>query len=155
MNIHTTSKQLATATPAAPRPMAARTRMILEAPMWRRSIRLAAILPAALCLLLHGAKAQPVCKPVLTVKQVRFSEMVELKRFWTATLDVDASRCATTSGQFAIRFVRLAENAPDLDFAERFTWRAGRMDVVVEFWADESVHDYGIEGVAACPCRSD
>jgi hypothetical protein len=109
----------------------------------------------ALCASLHAAPvaAQPVCRPTLTVKEESFSKMFNLRRIWTASLDIDASRCATTSGLFSIRFIRLAENAPDLTFTEPFLWRLGQQKVVVEFWANEAVHKYWIEEVAACPCR--
>ena len=53
----------------------------------------AAMLVAGLLVFSLGtqATAEPVCKPVLMVKDVGFSEMINLKRFWTATVDVDAS----------------------------------------------------------------
>jgi len=113
------------------------------------------MLVAALLVFSQGtlAAAEPVCKPVLMVKDVGFSEMINLKRFWTATVDVDASRCATSSGLFALAFVRLAENAPDLEFAEPLFWQPGQTRVRVEFWADEAVHKYWVSDVAACPCR--
>jgi hypothetical protein len=116
----------------------------------------ASILAAALLLFLPGATvaAQPVCKPALTVKDVNFTETINLKRVWKAVVHVDASRCATVSGLFALGFVRLAENGPDLEFAEPFFWQPGPTRVRVEFWADEAVHKYWIEDVAACPCRA-
>jgi len=97
--------------------------------------------------------AQPVCRPDMAIRDVRFSEMIQLKRFWTATVDVNASRCATIGGLFEIGFLRLAENAPDLEFAERFAWHPGEMELVVEFWADEAVHKYWIGEIAPCLCR--
>lgn len=117
----------------------------------RRSIALA----VAFWALLTGGQAiaQPICRPVIAIKDVHFSEVIKLKRLWTATVDVDASRCATIGGLFAIGFVRLAENAPDLEFAERFVWHPGKMELVVEFWADEAVHKHWIGDVAVCPCR--
>ena len=113
------------------------------------------ILAAVLLVFAQGdqAVAQTVCKPTLAVKDVRFSEMVNLKRFWTATGEVDASRCATSSGLFSVAFVRLAENAPDLEFAEPLFWRPGQTRIRVEFWADEAVQKYWISDVATCPCR--
>jgi len=117
----------------------------------------ASILMAALSMLLQTtqATAQPTCKPALTVKDVAFSQVVNLRRFWTAVVHADASKCATASGLFSIGFVRLAENAPDLEFAEPFFWRPGLASVRVEFWADEAVGKYWIDEVASCPCRSD
>ena len=106
------------------------------------------------CLGAGQINAQPICKPAITVKQVAFSEMINLKRIWTASLEVDASSCATTSGLYSIGFVRRAENAPEAAFVEPFIWRLGQTRVVVEFWADESVERYWIENVASCPCRS-
>ena len=129
-------------------------------PFWQinretRSMPRAWILAAALRVFSQAtqAAAEPACKPVLVVKDVGFSEVINLKRFWTATVDVDASRCAASSGLFALAFVRLAENAPDLEFAEPFIWRAPQTKVRVEFSADEAVHAYRIDDVAACPCR--
>jgi hypothetical protein len=99
------------------------------------------------------AVGQSACKPVFTVKEVRFSPMRQLQRIWTARLDVDASRCATSSGRFDINFIRLKETAPDLPFTEHFTWGAGEIEVSVDFWADEAVLAYSIGAIAPCPCR--
>jgi hypothetical protein len=104
---------------------------------------------------LSPAAAAPVCKPVIGFKEVRFSptHRETMERTWSATLSVDASRCATTSGRFEILFTRLKENAPEVDFSERFTWTPGAMEVSVSFWADEAVEGYWLHSVAACPCR--
>ena len=104
---------------------------------------------------LTPAAAAPVCKPLLGFKEVRFSAMHRetMERIWSATLSVDASRCATSSGRFEILFSRLKENAPELDFTEPFTWKPGSMEVSVSFWADEAVEAYWLHNVAACPCR--
>jgi hypothetical protein len=117
-----------------------------------RSIQL-----VVLCALLTAAPvaAQPICRPTLTVQEESFSKPFNLRRIWTASIDIDASRCATTSGLFSIGFIRLAENAPDLSFVEPFVWRLGQKKVAVEFWVDEAVHKYWIAEVAACPCRGD
>ena len=72
----------------------------------------------------------------------------------SASINVAASRCTTTSGLFSIGFIRLAENARDLTFNEPFIWRLGQKRVVVEFWADEAVQTYWLADIAACPCRS-
>ena len=111
----------------------------------------------ALCTLLNAAQvvAGPVCRPTLAVKEESFSLAFNSKRVWTASINIDATRCATTSGQFSIKFVRLAENAPDLTFTEPVIWSLGQKSVAVEFWANEAVHKYWIEEVAACPCRGD
>ena len=111
----------------------------------------------ALCALLNASQvaAQLACKPIVTVKEESFSKMFNLRRAWTASINVDASRCTTTSGLFSIGFIGLAENAPDLTFTEPFIWRLVQRRVVVEFWADEAVQKYWIADIAACPCRSD
>ena len=104
---------------------------------------------------LTPAMAAPLCKPVLAFKDVRFSEIHRetLERTWSATLSVDASRCATTSGRFEILFSRLKENAPEDEFVEPFTWKPGSLEISVSFWADEAVEAYWLRNVAACPCR--
>ncbi len=96
---------------------------------------------------------EQICKPRLSFKEIRFSPANDLQRRWTAVLDVDASRCATESGRFDIRFVRLKEVAPDLEFVEPFTWQTKRVEVTVNFWIDEAVHKYAIDDIAPCPCR--
>ena len=120
------------------------------------------ILRSHLCALLAGliaacgatqAVAQDACKPLFTIKEVRFSEVRLSQRVWTALLDVDASRCATSSGRFDINFIRLKEMAPDLPFTEQFTWSPGEIEVSVNFWADEAVLAYSIGTIAPCTCR--
>jgi hypothetical protein len=100
--------------------------------------------------------AAPICKPVIGFKEVRFSEVQRetMERTWSATLSVDASRCATASGRFQILFSRSKENAPEDEFVEPFTWKPGPMEVSVSFWADEAVEGYWLQSVAACPCRN-
>jgi hypothetical protein len=123
-----------------------------------RPYRLSALLAAGLVAL--GASpslGRPICKPQLSVKQVRLSEVKNLQRTWTAVLDVDAARCAVDSGRFQISFVREKENAPELEFAEQFTWHAGeiataRIEVSIDLWIDEAVHDYFVYA-APCSCR--
>ena len=104
---------------------------------------------------LPPATAAPLCQPLLAFKEVRFSapHRETMERTWSATLSVDASRCATASGRFDILFSRLKENAPELDFTEAFTWRPEAVEVSVSFWADEAVEAYRLHNVAACPCR--
>jgi len=101
------------------------------------------------------AAAAPACKPVIGFKEVRFSptHRETLERTWSASLSVDASRCATTSGHFQILFSRSKENAPEDEFVEPFTWHPGAVDISVNFWADEAVEAYWLHKVAACPCR--
>ena len=98
--------------------------------------------------------AEPLCRPHIAVKDAHFSQALNLKRSWTATIDVDASACAASSGLFALGFVRLSESAPDLEFLEPFIWRPAATKVRVEFWWDEAVDRYWVADIAACPCRS-
>jgi len=104
---------------------------------------------------LSPAVAAPLCKPVLAIKEVRFSPVQPetMERIWSATLSVDASPCATSSGRFDILFSRLKENAPEIDFTEAFTWKPESVEVTVNLWADEAVEAYWLHNVAACPCR--
>ena len=104
---------------------------------------------------LTPAAAAPFCKPSLAVKDARFSPVQPetMERTWSAAVSVDASRCATTSGRFEILFSRLKENAPEVDFTERFMWTPGSVEVSVSFWADEAVEAYWLHSIEACPCR--
>jgi hypothetical protein len=80
----------------------------------------------------------PLCHPKLTVTDVQFSQMnpPTLERKWTAIVSIDATGCQTdSSGDFDIVFTRLSENAPDLEFSERFAWRPPSIDVAVNFAA--------------------
>jgi hypothetical protein len=98
--------------------------------------------------------AGPACKPNLTVKDIRFSDVQRgtQERRWTATVSADASRCATTAGYFDLGVLRQKENAVELEFREQFIWSAPAMTIGIEFWADEAVEDYWIDSVQACPC---
>jgi hypothetical protein len=106
--------------------------------------------------LLLGFPAQAMagiaCKPVLTFKEVGFSEAHDQLRKWTGVLAVDASRCVATSGVFEIKFVRIKEMGPDLLFSERFKWSPGLTQVSLDFWWDEAVRDYWIGDVPSCGC---
>jgi hypothetical protein len=103
------------------------------------------------------------CKPLLTIKDVRFSEVQSLRRTWSkvplslrvwmATLLVDASRCATSSGRFEIDFVGLGETGPYFQFTEQFTWNPGQTEVSVDMSADEAILDYRVGFIAPCVCR--
>jgi hypothetical protein len=103
------------------------------------------------------------CKPLLTIKQVRFSEVQSLwrtwskvplsLRVWTATLLVDASRCAPSSGRFEIDFVGRGETGADVQFTEQFTWNPGNAEVSIDLSADEAILDYRIGFIAPCVCR--
>jgi hypothetical protein len=119
-----------------------------------RPPRLALLLAGTVALLTatHAA-AETMCRPTLALEHTRFSEPGRQQRLWSAILAVDASSCATTSGRFYVNFVRLKEMAPDVLFSEEFAWSPGRIEISMEFWLDESVHDYWIGYVAMCPCR--
>jgi hypothetical protein len=98
------------------------------------------------------AMAGIACKPVLTFKEVKFSEPLNQLRKWTGVLAVDASRCVATSGAFEIKFVRSKEMGPDLLFSERFKWTPGVTQVSLDFWWDEAVLDYWIGEIPSCGC---
>jgi hypothetical protein len=98
--------------------------------------------------------AAPLCTPDLAITSTHLSEMRAMQRTWTARIAVDASQCATTSGRFFIRFVRLKEIGPDLPFSEAFTWRPGVTEVTTDFAADEAVLDVSLGYVRPCACRA-
>jgi hypothetical protein len=93
------------------------------------------------------------CKPIIAIKSVQISEPRDMKRGWTAVLDVSAFFCATSFGRFEIDFIRQKENAPDVQFTEQFEWRPGEIAVSLELWWDETVSAYRIGFVAPCVCR--
>jgi hypothetical protein len=97
--------------------------------------------------------AAEICRPALGFKEVRFSGAKAQQRTWTATLAVDASHCASTSGPFFIGIMRSKEDGPDAIFVERFTWKPEQVEVSVTFWQDEAVVDHWINSVPECPCR--
>lgn len=101
------------------------------------------------------ASGEPVCEPVLAATGVHFSAPVQpaTGRLWFATITVDASHCADDStGTFEVVITRSKENAPDVEFRERFVWRAPSVKVGVDLWADEAVARYRIDAVTPCPC---
>jgi hypothetical protein len=118
----------------------------------RRWYMTAALVASLMLGVTTPAAAEVACKPALAFKDVRFSKAQNQQRKWTATLTVDASRCAATTGQFEIRFVRLKEFGPDLVFTEKFRWTPGSVDVSLSFWWDEAVQDYWIAEVEPCGC---
>lgn len=117
---------------------------------WRRVPLLAALLLAA-----SPAGQAAECRPTLTLADIGFTGMLPptRERRWTATVRVDAARCVPgATGAFAVAFERQKENAPDLVFRERFTWRAPSVQLVLDVWADESVARAWIESVEPCGC---
>ena len=107
------------------------------------------------------AAGRPLCRPALAFTDVQFSPMQPptMERRWSATVSVDASRCAANSaGYFEILFSRLKETAPEIDFREEFMWftfdwlpRFVRVEVY--FSADEAVEGFWFDTVTPCPCR--
>jgi hypothetical protein len=100
------------------------------------------------------ASGSQQCKPSLTIRDARLSEMLPptLERKWTAIVLADASRCATTAGYFEVGFSRLKETAPELEFREQFIWSVPSVLIGVDFWADEAVESYWVDSIQACPC---
>lgn len=123
--------------------------------------RLSTLLAASIVLFGGGPSlGRQICKPQLSFKEVRSSEPRNLEWKWAAVLDVDASACATTFGRFEINFLREKEDAPELEFSERFTWQTGELrtaqiEVSIDFWIDEAVYEYSVGYVAPCGCRSE
>src|SRR5262249_15089027 len=99
------------------------------------------------------AGADQLCKPLLSLRDVRMSEARRMQRTWTGGLVADASPCSTASGPLEIEFTRLKERAPHLRLTERFRWTWGRSVVSIDVWWDEWVEDYRIARIASCPCR--
>jgi hypothetical protein len=121
-------------------------------PMRRSSLALL-FASSAILFTMMQATAGELCRPALSFKEIRSSEVRNLQRTWTAALAVDASRCATSSGRFDLFVTREKQNAPDLQFVERFTWKPERIEVSLDFWRDEAVLDYSIGYVEPCACR--
>lgn len=103
------------------------------------------------------ARAQPACKPLLSVQTVRealASAIPSRERTWQATLATDIRYCATRNGIFEIDFIRTKDNAPDLQFTEKFRWRERKFSVSIELAADESIEGFRIGFIAPCVCRA-
>jgi hypothetical protein len=102
------------------------------------------------------AIAQNLCRPALTINGALLSpiEPRSLARKWTAIVAANTSECAVNSGGFFdIVFTRLSENAPDLEFRQRFIWSPFSLKLAMAFSADEAVGQYRIENVTPCICR--
>jgi hypothetical protein len=118
----------------------------------RRALLLPLFAAAAVLCGIPQIGAGHLCRPTLSFEDVRFSPEHNLQRTWTAALAVDASSCATSSGRFDLVVTREKENAPDLQFLERFTWQVGRIEISLDFWYDEAVLAYSIGYVEPCVC---
>jgi hypothetical protein len=108
------------------------------------------------------AVSQPACKPLLSAQKVREvlasdaagrSHTRSIRRTWQATISTDISYCATRSGMFEIDFIRMKENAPDLQFTEKFRWREHGFSVSIDLAPDESIGAFRIGFIAPCVCR--
>lgn len=102
------------------------------------------------------AIAQNLCRPTLTITSALLSpiEQPNLQRKWTAVVSANTSDCAVNSGGFFdMVFTRLSENAPDLEFRQRFAWSPFAMKMALDFAADEAVAAYRIENITPCVCR--
>jgi hypothetical protein len=105
---------------------------------------------------LTETRAQNLCRPTLTLSEVQFSpiRMPKLQRNWTAIVTANTTDCAVNSGGFFdIVFARLSENAPDLEFRQRFAWSPFAQNIALDYAADEAVAEYRIENVTPCICR--
>jgi hypothetical protein len=105
---------------------------------------------------LTETRARNLCRPSLTVSAVQFSAIrtPKLQRNWTAIVTANTADCAVDSGGFFdIVFTRLSENAPDLEFRQRFAWSPFAQNVALDFAADEAVAEYRIENVTPCVCH--
>jgi hypothetical protein len=98
--------------------------------------------------------AQGTCRPSMALAEPHYTPMKlpKLERTWSLAFTVDASRCATSSGTFAILFTVFNENAPDIEFVETFNWTPHLNVISKEFWADEAVGAYTVKEIAPCPC---
>lgn len=106
---------------------------------------------------LAEAGPQLACRPVLAIKNVRYSEMQppSLERKWSANVTVDASRCATSAkGKFEIGFSRMKENATEIIFYEQFSWSPPAVDVETIFAADEAVEQAWLGEISPCSCSN-
>ena len=98
---------------------------------------------------------RPMCRPKLTVTDIKFSAMIPptQERKWTATVMVDASRCAANaSGYFYLGITRQKETGYEIDFREQFIWLAPAVTISVDFAPDEAVERYWIENITTCRC---
>ena len=100
------------------------------------------------------AFAGSLCRPVLSVTRVAFSEVrpATLERRWTATVTADASKCASKAGYFEIGFLREKENSLPLEFREQFIWVEPLSLIGIDVWVDEAIEHAWIDSVQVCPC---
>jgi hypothetical protein len=125
-------------------------------PVTSRRLSQAGFVTAALVTVgIAPATGEVSCQPALAITDVHFTEMQPptLSRTWSAVVSVDAPGCAAkATGTFDIVFVRGIEIGPDLEFRERFVWRAPSVKVKLDFAAYEAVQSYRIYNVTPCAC---
>jgi hypothetical protein len=125
-------------------------------PVTSQRLSQAALVAAALLSICIGpAQSSESCRAALEITDVHFTEMQppNLLRTWSAVVSVDVPRCAAkATGTFDIVFVRGIEIGPDLEFRERFVWRAPSVNVKLDFAAYEAVQSYRIDNVTPCAC---
>ena len=113
---------------------------------------------ASIVLTLAGADqalAQHTCKPTMAFTEAHYSPMKlpKLER----TLDCGLHRrCVALRdglGKLLNPIHGWKENAPDIEFAETFSWKPYLNVISKEFWVDEAVGAYRVREVRSCPCR--
>ena len=102
------------------------------------------------------SRAQPICRPTLAFTDAHYTPMKlpKLERTWTVAFTVDASRCATDTGNFSIVFTVWKENAPDTEYIDTFQWVPDLNVISKEFWADEAVGAYRVNEIHPCRCAA-
>jgi hypothetical protein len=120
-----------------------------------RNVFVSLAAPVFLHLSTVSAWSQLTCKPLLSFRGVekRAVSMQISPWKWSATIAANTAHCATQSGIFEIDFVRTKENAPDLQFTEKFRWQAEEFRISMELNPDESILEFRIGFIAPCVCR--
>jgi hypothetical protein len=104
-----------------------------------------------------SALAQVVtCRPLLStksVREVRPSHSQLLPWRWHATIMADTGFCTTRSGNFEMDFIRIKDDAPDLQFTQTFRWTPNQFDISMELSPGEAILEFRIGFIAPCVCR--
>jgi hypothetical protein len=82
------------------------------------------------------ASAQPLCKPLVVVKETKFSVIRDWKRIWIAAVSADTSQCAAASGRFRLGVDRVQD------------------EISIVFGYDEAPVAYWVADVEPCACRN-
>jgi hypothetical protein len=96
------------------------------------------------------------CKPLLSatvVREVRPAFPQVRPWRWYATIAADARFCTTRSGNFEMDFVRVKDDAPDLQFSQAFRWTPGPFEISMELGPGEAILESRIGFIAPCACR--